>query len=402
MADDKPLLVSPSLQKWIFVSALLGYTILLLYLFYFVGINNIIAVIAAANPAVYALAIASVIISLTLHSLVWFNLLTTLKIKLSFPRTYVLYWVGVFVDNLVPGGWSGDLFKAYLLNKDPKIQSGKAVASVVAKNVYEAIFNLGSMILGLVLLLVNYTLEVSLLISLGGIMLLLTLPLFILLLASLKPKSARALVAAFFRLISSLTTRYRSRLAALEVKVQKALGDYHEGMKTLLENPKMLIKPMILSFFAWGFEVLTLLFVFESIGQLIAIDKVVIVRSIAGNVEAQGYAFVGYAQIISSEIYNSLGVPFAEGASVALLSGVVIFLLKTVLSYIAFQYTIFSPRSSFFNRRHRGDHHKNFDVPEQGENSTKQRASNSNISTTSNATNSQTMYSLSCVHPTED
>jgi uncharacterized protein (TIRG00374 family) len=357
MADDRPLQISPSLRKWILVSALLGYTILLFYLFYFVGIGNILSVIATVNPAIYALAIASVIISLTFHALVWFNLLNTLSIRLNFRRTYVLYWVGVFVDNLVPGGWSGDLFKAYLLNKDPQIQSGKAVASVVAKNVYEAIFNLGSMILGLVLLLVNYTLEGSLLISLGGIMLLLTLPLFILLLASFKPKSARALVAAFFRLISRLT-RYRSRLAALEVKVQKALGDYHEGMKTLLENPKILVKPMILSFFAWGFEVLTLLFVFESLGQLIAIDKVVIVRSIAGNVEAQGYAFVGYAQIISSEIYNALGVPFAIAASVALLSGVVIFLLKTVISYVAFQFTIFSPRSNFINQRRDEEQHK--------------------------------------------
>ena len=357
MANDRPLLVSPSLRKWILVSALLGYTILLLYLFYFVGISDIIAVISTVNPGIYALAIASVIISLTFHTLVWFNLLNSLSIRLRFRKTYVLYWVGVFVDNLVPGGWSGDLFKAYLLNKDPNIQSGKAVASVVAKNVYEAILNLGSMILGIMLLLVNYTLEGSLLISLGGIMLLLTLPLFILLLASFRPQSAKALVAAFFQLICTLS-RKRSRLARLEVKVQKALGDYHEGMKTLLENPKMLIKPMILSFFAWGFEVLTLLFVFESLGQLIEIDKVVIVRSIAGNVEAQGYAFVGYAQIISSEIYNALGVPFAIGASVALLSGVVIFLLKTVLSYIAFQYTIFSPRSSFFNRRSGGDHHK--------------------------------------------
>jgi uncharacterized protein (TIRG00374 family) len=357
MSDDRPLLVSPSLRKWILVSALLGYTILLFYLFYFVGIDNIISVISTVNPGVYALALASVMISLTFHSLVWFNLLNTLKICLSFRRIYVLYWVGVFVDNLVPGGWSGDLFKAYLLNKDPTIQSGKAVASVVAKNVYEAIFNLGSMILGVVLLLINYTLEISLLISLGGIMLILTLPLFILLLASFKPKSARALVAGFFQLVSSLT-RNRSRLAALEVKVQKALGDYHEGMKTLLENPKILVKPMILSFFAWGFEVLTLLFVFESLGQLIAIDKVVIVRSIAGNVEAQGYAFVGYAQIISSEIYNALGVPFAKAASVALLSGVVIFLLKTVISYVAFQFTIFSPRSNFINHGNRGEQAK--------------------------------------------
>lgn len=352
MANAQPPLISPSISKWILVSALLGYTALIFYLLYFVGIGELISVIERVDISIYTLAIVSVLVSLTFHTLVWFQLLNTLKIKLSFRRTYMLYWVGVFVDNLIPGGWSGDLFKAYLLNKDPKIESGKAVASVVAKNVYEAIFNLGSMVLGIVLLLLNYTLEGSLLFTLGGIMLLLTLPLVILLLASFEPESAKKFIAALFRFISWLG-RNRLRLAALEVKVVKALGDYHEGMKELLQNPRVLFRPMILSFFAWGFEVLALLFVFASLGQLIQLDKVVIVRSIAGNVEAQGYAFVGYAQIISSEIYNALGVPFAVGASVALLSGVVIFLIKTVISYVAFQFTVFAPGSSFISRRRR-------------------------------------------------
>jgi len=352
MAIDQRPLLSPSIGKWILVSALLGYTALIFYLLYFVGIGELIAVIERVNISVYVLAITSVLLSLTFHTLVWFQLLNTLKIRLSLRRTYVLYWVGVFVDNLIPGGWSGDLFKAYLLNKDPKVESGKAVASVVAKNVYEAIFNLGSMVLGIVLLLLNYTLEGSLLITLGSIMLLLTLPLVILLLASFKPESAKKVVDSLFRFISRLG-RNRLRLAALEAKVMKALGDYHDGMKMLLQNPRVLLRPIVLSFFAWGFEVLALLFVFASLGQLIPLDKVVIVRSIAGNVEAQGYAFVGYAQIISSEIYNALGVPFAVGASVALLSGVVIFLIKTVISYIAFQFTVFTPGSSFISRRRR-------------------------------------------------
>jgi uncharacterized protein (TIRG00374 family) len=357
MVVDAPPLISPSIRKWIVVSALLGYTALILYLLYFVGINELISVIGSINVGVYFFAIASVLISLTFHTLVWFQLLRTLSINLSFRRTYVLYWVGIFVDNLIPGGWSGDLFKAYLLNKDPSVESGKAVASVVAKNVYEAIFNLGSMVLGIVLLLLNYTLEGSLLFTLGGIMLLLTLPLVVLLLASFKPVAAKKLVAALFRFISRLYKNL-SKLANLEAKVQKALGDYHEGMKELLQNPRVLFKPMILSLFAWGFEVIALLFVFASLGQLIPIDKVVIVRSIAGNVEAQGYAFVGYAQIISSEIYNALGVPFAVGASVALLSGVVLFLLKTVISYVAFQFTIFSPRSKIIGRKRQSENNE--------------------------------------------
>jgi uncharacterized protein (TIRG00374 family) len=329
---------------------LLGYSALALYLFYFVGIGELILVVDRVNLGIYALAIASVIISLIFHTLVWFQLLKALSIRLSFRKTTVLYWVGVFVDNLIPGGWSGDLFKAYLLNKDPTVQSGKAVASVVAKNMYEAIFNLINMVIGFVLLLLNYTLEGSLLITLGAVMMMLTSPLILLLVVSFKLEGARKVVAALFRFLSRIG-RKRWHFDELQAKVEKALGDYHEGMKILIRNPRMLFKPMVLSFLAWGFELITLLFVFAALGQLIQPEKIIIVRSIAGNVESQGYAFMGYAQIIASEIYRALGVPFAIGASVALLGGAVIFWLKTVISYVAFHYTIFYKRAKFIRTK---------------------------------------------------
>ncbi len=349
MTENKPPIISSSTKKIILVSALFSYVVLILFIIYSAGLDDLIAVIGRMNVEIYALAIVSLVISLTFHTLVWFQLLNALSLRLGFVRTYKLYWVGVFVDNLIPGGWSGDLFKAYLLNKDPNVESGKAVASVVAKNMYEAIFNLGSMIFGIVLLLLNYTLEGYLLISLGGIMILLTLPLAILLGASFKPDSAKKIVAAVFRGLHTLG-RKRWNLSELQGKVEKALSDYHEGMEILLRKPGMLLKPMILSFFAWAFEVITLLFVFASLGQIVPLDKVVIVRSIAGNIEAQGYAFVGYAQIVTSEIYGALGVPLATGISVALLGGVVIFLVKTAISYVAFHRTVIAPHNSKLNK----------------------------------------------------
>src|SRR3989339_923273 len=182
--------INPSVKKWIVISALIGYVVLLFFLFFFTDTGELLSVLSSVKLEIYSLALICVIVSITFHALVWFQLLNSVSIKLGFRRTYVLYWVGVFVDNLIPGGWSGDLFKAYLLNKDPTIESGKAVASVVAKNMYEAIFNLGNMLLGMALLLLNYSFEGTLLITLGGIMLLLTLPLIILMVASFKPKSA--------------------------------------------------------------------------------------------------------------------------------------------------------------------------------------------------------------------
>ena len=152
------------------------------------------------------LALSSVALSILFHTLVWFKLLNYLSIKISFRRTLSLYWVGIFVDNLIPGGWSGDLFKAFLLSREPNVEGGKAVASVVVKNMYEAIFNLGNMVLGLVLLLLNYSFESSILFSIGMVMVLLTLPLVILLIISFKPEGAKKVVAAFMRGISFAET----------------------------------------------------------------------------------------------------------------------------------------------------------------------------------------------------
>ena len=341
----RPFAISSSVKRLILVTTLIGYTALILYILYVVGIPQLVGVIKQTNLALYTLAILSLMVSIFFNTIVWRQLLSALQIEITLFKAFKLYWVGIFVDNLIPGGWSGDLFKAYLLNKDPKIQSGKAVASVVAKNMYEALFNLGGMLFALILLIFNYRLETSLLISLGGIILLLTLPLVALLLASFKPVAAKKLVTHLFNGLSHIY-KNRALLANLKGKMDKALGDYHEGMKILLKNPHMLAKPILFSFLGWCFEIITLLLVFAALSQLIPLDKVIIVKSIAGNVEAQGYAFVGYAQIITSEIYRALGVPFAIGASVALLGGVLIFFLKTIIAYVTFHFTVISPRDN--------------------------------------------------------
>jgi len=342
--------INPSVKKWILVSALLGYVALLFFLFFFVDVGRLFSVLGSINLGIYALALVSVIVSLLFHTLVWFQLLNSVQVKLGFRRTYVLYWVGVFVDNLIPGGWSGDLFKAYLLSRDPNLDSGKVVASVVAKNVYEAIFNLGSMILGLVVLFLNYNLtDNGILLTIGGIMVLLTLPLVVLLVISFNPAGAKKVLRAIVRLVSRIG-RKRWDLTKFQASMENTLEEYHSGMMILLENPRMLVKPMLLSFVAWGFELVTLLLVFASLGQPIPVDKVIIVRSIAGNVEAQGYAFAGYAQIITIALYSALLIDPALSASVALLGGLVIFWLKTGISYAAFHCTVFSPCSNFICR----------------------------------------------------
>lgn len=334
-----PKPVPYSVRRLVLVSAIIGYAALIVYLIFFVGILDLFEALEKIDLSVYALALTAVMLSIFFHTVVWYKLLQYLSIKLSFKKTFSLYWVGIFVDSIIPGGWSGDIFKAYLLSKEPNVETGKAVASVVAKNMYEAIFNLGNMVLGIVLLVLNYTFESAILFSIGIIMVLLTLPLVALLIISFRPEGAKRMVAFFIRGISRLT-RNRWNLKKFETELDKLLDDYHTGMKTLLEKPKMLGQPLFYSFLAWALEVGTLFLVFAALGFLVMPSEVIIVRSIAGNLEAQGYAFTGYAQIVATSLYTTLGIQQALAASAALLGGVVMFWLKTGVSYIAFYFVV--------------------------------------------------------------
>ncbi len=336
---EPPKPVPASIRKIILISAIIGYAALILYLIFFVGLFDVFAVLGKVNLGIYALAIAAVLLSIFFHTLVWYKLLQYLSIKLSFRKTFSLYWVGIFVDSIIPGGWFGDLFKAYLVSREPGVEGGKAVASVVAKNMYEALFNLGNMILGLVLLVLNYSLQSAILFSIGIVMVLLTLPLVILLIISFRPEGAKKVVAALMRGVARLS-RNRWNLKKFEDSVDKLLDDYHLGMKTLLDKPKMLTQPLFYSFVAWGLEIATLFLVFVALGFVFMPDEVIIVRSIAGNLESQGYAFAGYAQIVATSLYTALGVQQALAASAALLGGVIVFWLKTGLSYVAFYFVV--------------------------------------------------------------
>ena len=353
--EQEPIPVS--LKKWVVVFAIIGYSALIIYLFYFVGIFELITAIQRVNLGIYMLAILSVIASITFHTLVWFKLLSYLGINLGFRRTSVLYWLGIFVDNIVPGGWSGDLFKAYLLRREPNVDSGTAVASVVAKNMYEAIFNLGNLVLGLVLFSLNYKLAGEIFLAIGGIMFLLTMPLLLLIVVSFRPEYAKKAIDYFIRGIVTVT-KNRINLVKYQPEINKLLDDYHQGMNLLIKNPKMLGQPMVLSFFAWGFEILTLYLVFVSLGLFVPIDKVMIVRSIAGNVEAQGYAFAGYAQIVTTVLYTELGIFPAIAASVGILGGVVVFWLKTSISYLAFHCVVFADCTNYVCRIVKSDRRK--------------------------------------------
>ncbi len=257
-------------------------------------------------------------------------------------------------DALVPGGWSGDVFKGYLLVKDTHADTGRTAASIVIKNILELAVTLGALVSGLVFLFLNYSLDGWVLVSFGTIMILLALPLIIVIFLSMHLGAARRLVVFLRRTFLSAKRGRVGNDDSFDAKLEKTLLEYHDGLRTMKTNPKSMFSPIVFQIMAWAFDILTLFLIFYSIGYFAFPDKIIIVNSIVGNLQVQGFAFAGFTQIVSSSLYAVLGILPAVSSASVLLAGFAVFWFRFVVSFFAFQCMVFSKCIPFLSVRCRG------------------------------------------------
>ena len=330
-----------SVKKWVSLSAFLGFAIFLLYLYFFTDIIGVASIIGRTNLFFYSLVFLCVLASVGFNALAWQCLLESLKIKAHFRLIFNLSWVGIFIDAIIPGGWSGDAFKAYLLSREPNIDSGKTVASIVMKNVLELLIVLGVSFLGLILLATNYTLDVEVIVPIGTVMVLLTLPLIVIIYLSINLGATKKILRKLERFYVFVRRR-PVNMEAFEKKLEEKLKEYHDGMVTLKDNPKSLLQTLFYHAIAWSFEITALFLIFTSINYPVSADKIIITNTLSVNLQTQGIALTGFAQLVSSNVYTILGIPRSYSVASTVLAGFASFWFKLIIAFFAFQFVVFS------------------------------------------------------------
>ncbi len=317
---------------------LIGLGTLLVYLYYFIGTVNIAAVIKQTNLVYYTLAFVAFLASIVSYSLAWQSLLHNLKVQAKTRKVLLFAWAGMFFDAVVPDpGWSGDLSKAYMLSKASGQEPGRIVASVVGQKIIVMAVTIVSLILGLDLLALKYTLPSNVLIFVTVVLLLTVFSLFIVLYLSTHAKATRRMLDWLIRATCFLR-RGRWNPQDFRAKAEQMLNRFHEGIRTLSANPKALARPISLSLLAWGFDVSITFLTFASLGYPAPLDKVLIVYALTGSLQAMGVSFLGFTEIIVSSSYAILGIPVAISVSVTLLVRIVTLWFKLAVSYIVFQW----------------------------------------------------------------
>jgi uncharacterized protein (TIRG00374 family) len=331
----------PEFKKWITLTSVLGFLSFILYLIFFTNFSEVGGVIGGTNVLIFILPFVCVLIGSGFDALAWKSTLDGLSVQTTFRKIFSLSWVGSFVDTIIPGGLVGDGFKTYLLTKEKDINSSKAAASIVIKDVLELVVILGSLIIGFLLLIFNYTLNGIVMTALGFTILVMALPLFGILYLSINVGATEKLLRGIQKISSKIKGKESKSTAALQEKLHHQIMEFREGVLSIKKNPKAVVKPITYQTLAWVFQILALYFVFVAIGDTIGIDKVVITNTIVSNVQGQGVILAGLSQAVSSQLYSVLGIIDRVAVASSLLAGFASFWFKLVVSFGFFQVTVF-------------------------------------------------------------
>jgi len=319
-----------------------GLLIFLAYIYFFVGITEIVTIIQSIDLFYYGLAVAVLFLNMLVSSLVWQFFLRLLSVKVPLRKTFLFTWIGIFVDLLVPAeSISGDAAKVYLMTKESNENAGKVVASVVSHRILAMIISLGSLIFSSIILytiqyeLPAFVLNLALIIIVGT-----CITLFFIFLCILKETLTKRVIDAVLGFLS-FVTRGRLKLNSMRTKAKKALSAFHGSIEILLNNPKKLIMPVLCSIISWLISVLLSYLVFVSLGQEVNFILIMVVHSISVNIQSIPLgipAEIGIVEIVMTSLYGILGVEAGIAAAATILIRFLTVWLRIIIGFVAVQW----------------------------------------------------------------
>ena len=322
----------PEFKKWVTLLAALSFIIFILYFIFFTDLGQVAVVIEGINIPIYLLAFVCVIGGAIFNALTWKSTLDSVSVKTTFRRVFNLSWVGAFLDCIIPGGWSGDIFITYLISKDKDVDGSRAFASIIIKDVLELVVVLVSLIVGMILLVLNYSVNSVLLIAIGLTLVFLALPLFLIIYLSTNVSATKRLLRVLVRVVARVKHKPFDT-ADLESKIT----DFHDGIMSMKNRPRAMVKPLVFQTITWIFDIIALFVVFVALGSVVGVDKIVITNTIVNNIRGQGVALAGFSQIVSSQLYGVLGINISLAQASSLLAGFANFWFRLVVSFVFFQ-----------------------------------------------------------------
>ncbi len=322
---------------------IVGLIVFALYLYFFVGFNQVFLVVRSVNLASYLtfyfLAIGAMLVVMLFWVSSWRTLLRALNVKVSLKNAFLYYWTGYFVDLIIPcQSVCGEITRLYLVQKETQNNYGAIAAAGITNRIVAYSIVTGGLTTGLFYLLFRNTIPAFaidlLIISWFGALAFLSVLFYL----ALSGNAAEKLASLLLKILRALRIK-RFSSGGLSPELMESLKSFHEGFKFFRANPRYLVKPIIFQALSYTLNLTVYVLVFYALGfNYLLIDFFILVYFLAGAVQDATSAFsVGALEILLTNLFIFFGIaPATSGVAAAVLRSVT-FWFPLLVGYIIVQ-----------------------------------------------------------------
>ena len=324
---------------------IIGLIAFILYLYFFVGFNELLSVVGNLNSMnyvfYYSLAIVATVLSVLCVAAAWHDLLKSLSVKVKLRSVFLYTWVGYFVDLIVPcQAVCGEVTRIYLVHKENRENYGPIAASSLTNRMITYFMSSAGLLAGIALVLTRSSQVPALILELLVAALIGTgIYLAVLSYLAFNEHAAGKLVGILFKVVNALgLSKYVA--ADLPERIQSSLLLLHQGFKTFRDKPRHLLKPLFFQLLSLLLSLSVYVLVFYSLGLTnLYADFFIIMYFIVGTVQIAAAVFsVGTFDIALANLFVFYGVPdIGFGALAATLLRFLTFWMPIVVGYVAVQ-----------------------------------------------------------------
>jgi len=325
-----------------FLLPAIGIIAFLIYLYLFnVDVLEIIATIKTIDLSLYLLAAFLIFIETFLYSASWRTLLGFLDVRISVLKSYLYVWYGIFMDIIIPAeSISGEATRVYLVTREKNGSHGQVVASLVTHRLMGMGVNIGSLLVGIFLLLTERQVDILMLELTLFLLVATTVGLGLLMLLCVKERWTLKIIDFVIKLAERIS-RGRWKLTKIREEALKAARIFHDSMKEFAHAPKTMVTSSFLFVLSWFLSLSISYLVFLSLGYQVSWSVIVITTSIVVAVKSVpiGIPFeVGLPEITMTTLYILLGVPAGIAATATVLNRILTLWLRFFIGFASQQW----------------------------------------------------------------
>ena len=336
-----------------------GLFVFFLYLYFFVGLDKVFLAVRSFNLTeyvlFYSLAIGTMLVVMFFWVLAWRTILGVMSVRISLKNAYMYYWVGYFVDLVVPcQAVCGELTRLYLVQKETNDNYGVVGAGGIANRIVAYSVVTAGLTIGLFFVLTDpnvpsFALDLMVLAWIGAVAFLSGM-----LYLALSEKAAEKIAGVLVKVLKAIHFRkYRS--GQIPTETLESLKSFHDSFRFFRSHPRYLMRPYFFHSIAYALSITVYALSFYALGFRSSIAFIIIVYFLTSAVQDASAAFsVGSLEIVLTNIFIFYGFSAAlSGVAAAVLRSLT-FWFPLVVGYVIIQLVgakkLLSPENQTKNR----------------------------------------------------